>query len=110
MLEPLAAAYLHGEVTHPEVEAWASFRARIHAFLRELLAGPSGRTVLAFTSGGVIGVTMAAVLRAPDESALTLNWRVRNGSLTRLTYGGGRSSLDSFNETAHLTAELSSWR
>lgn len=110
MLEPLTDAYLRGEVTHPEVEAWADFRARIHAFLRELLAGPSGRTVLAFSSGGVIGVTVAAVLRAPDASALTLNWRVRNGSLTRLTYGGGRASLDSFNETAHLTEELSSWR
>lgn len=110
MLEPLAAAYLRGEVTHADVEPWVSFRARVHAFLRELLAGPSGRTVLAFTSGGVIGVTVAAVLRAPDDSALTLNWRVRNGSLTRLTYGAGRASLDSFNETTHLSDDLSSWR
>ncbi|MBB5233877.1 histidine phosphatase family protein [Deinococcus budaensis] len=110
MLEPLAAAYLRGEVAHADVEPWTEFRARVHAFLRGLLAGPSGRTVVAFTSGGVIGVTVAAVLRAPDESALTLNWRVRNGSLTRLTYGAGRASLDSFNETAHLTEDLSSWR
>ncbi|EYB69102.1 phosphoglycerate mutase [Deinococcus phoenicis] len=110
MLEPLTAAYLRGELTHAEVEPWADFRARIHGFLRELLAGPSGRIVLAFTSGGVIGVTVAAVLRAPDASALTLNWRVKNASLTRLTYGGGRASLDSFNETAHLPEELSSWR
>jgi len=110
MLEPLLAAYLGGEVTHGQVETWADFRARVHAFLRELLAGPSGRTVLAFTSGGVIGVTVAAVLRAPDESALTLNWRVKNASLTRLTYGGGRASLDSFNETGHLGEEGQSWR
>ncbi|GAA5512911.1 hypothetical protein Dcar01_01635 [Deinococcus carri] len=110
MLEPLTAAYLRGELTHEEVEPWADFRARIHAFLHELLAGPAGRTVLAFTSGGVIGVTVAAVLRAPDASALTLNWRVKNASLTRLTYGGGRASLDSFNETAHLPESLSSWR
>ncbi|WP_102126319.1 histidine phosphatase family protein [Deinococcus planocerae] len=110
MLEPLAEAYLRGEVTHPGVETWAAFRARVHAFLRELLTGPSGRTVLAFSSGGVIGVTVAAVLRAPDDSALTLNWRVRNGSLTRLTYGGGRASLDSFNETGHLDPDLTSWR
>lgn len=110
MLEPLTDAYVRGEVTHAEVEAWADFCTRVHAFLRELLSGPPGRTVLAFSSGGVIGVTVAAVLRAPDASALTLNWRVRNGSLTRFTYGGGRASLDSFNETAHLAAELSSWR
>lgn len=110
MLEPLAGAYLRGDVAHTDVETWANFRARVHAFLRDVLAGPSGRTVLAFSSGGVIGVTVAAVLRAPDESALALNWRVRNGSLTRLTYGGGRVSLDSFNETAHLTDDLVSWR
>lgn len=110
MLEPLAAAYARGDLTHPEVEAWAAFRARVHAFLRELLAGPPRRTVLAFSSGGVIGVTVAAVLRAPDESALALNWRVKNGSLTRLTYGGGRASLDTFNEIAHLPGDLSSWR
>ncbi|MEF2277207.1 histidine phosphatase family protein [Deinococcus sp. YIM 134068] len=110
MLEPLAGAYLRGDVAHPEVETWAAFRTRVHAFLRGLLAGPSGRTVLAFSSGGVIGVTVAAVLRAPDESALALNWRVRNGSLTHLTYGGGRASLDSFNETAYLGPDLTSWR
>ncbi|MFB9994680.1 histidine phosphatase family protein [Deinococcus oregonensis] len=110
MLEPLTDAYLRGEVTHAEVEAWADFRGRVRSFLRDLLAGPSGRTVLLFTSGGVIGVTVAAVLQAPDASALALNWRVRNASLTRLTYGGGRASLDSFNETGHLTPELQSWR
>jgi broad specificity phosphatase PhoE len=110
MLEPLTDAYLRGEVAHAEIETWADFRGRVQGFLRELLAGPSGRTVLLFTSGGVIGVTVAAVLQAPDASALALNWRVRNASLTRLTYGGGRASLDSFNETAHLPSEVQSWR
>lgn len=110
MLELLVGAYLRGEVTHGQVEPWADFRTRVHAFLSDLLAGPSGRTVLAFTSGGVIGVTVAAVLRAPDESALALNWRVKNASLTCLTYGGGRASLDSFNETGHLGQEEQSWR
>ncbi|WP_019010919.1 histidine phosphatase family protein [Deinococcus aquatilis] len=110
MLEPLTDAYLRGEVEHPEVETWADFRGRVRVFLRDLLGGPPKRTVVLFTSGGVIGVTVAAVLQAPDASALALNWRVRNASLTRLTYGGGRASLDSFNETAHLTPELQSWR
>lgn len=110
MLEALTDAYLRGEVTHAQVETWVEFRGRVQTFLRELLAGPPQRTVLLFTSGGVIGVTVAAVLQAPDASALALNWRVRNASLTRLTYGGGRASLDSFNETAHLTPELQSWR
>ena len=70
----------------------------------------TGNTVLAFTSGGVIGSVVADVLGAPDTAALKLNWRVRNASVTRLTFGSGRVSLDTFNETSHLTPDLLSWR
>lgn len=110
MLERLTDSYLLGETTHPEVETWAEFRGRVRAALNDILAGVGGSTVLAFTSGGVIGSVVAGVLDAPEASVLKLNWRVRNASITRLTFGGGRVSLDSFNETAHLTPELMSWR
>ena len=110
MLERLLDAYLSGELSHPEVESWQGFRARVRSALRDMLGSQGGSTVLAFTSGGVIGLVMAGVLDAPDASALRLNWRVRNASVTRLTFGGGRVSLDSFNETGHLGAELLSWR
>lgn len=110
MLEQLAEAWQEGSVTHPAVEGWAAFRARVHAALGDLLRLPSGSSVLAFTSGGVIGLMVALALNAPDAAALKLNWRVRNGSLTRLTFGGGRLSLDSFNEVSHLPLELRSWR
>ncbi|GGJ87482.1 histidine phosphatase family protein [Deinococcus aquiradiocola] len=110
MLERLTDTYLTGETTHPQVESWADFRSRVRAAVRDLLASPTGSTVVAFTSGGVIGSVVAGVLDAPDASALKLNWRVRNASITRLTFGTGRVSLDSFNETAHLTPDLLSWR
>ncbi|CAM3202310.1 Phosphoglycerate mutase family protein [Deinococcus saxicola] len=115
MLEELAGAWQAGAVTHPGIEGWAAFRSRVHASLMDLLRLPSGSTVLAFTSGGVIGLMVALGLDAPDAAALKLNWRVRNGSLTRFTFsnstsGGGRLSLDSFNEVAHLPSDLRSWR
>lgn len=110
MLERLLDVYLGGELGHPEVESWADFRARVRAALNDILGSPNGSTVLAFTSGGVIGSVVAGVLDAPDASALKLNWRVRNASITRLTFGAGRVSLDSFNETGHLTPETLSWR
>ncbi|AWN23650.1 histidine phosphatase family protein [Deinococcus irradiatisoli] len=109
VLEPLTAAYLRGELRHPELEPWADFRTRVRAALGEVLR-LSGATVLAFTSGGVIGSVVAGVLDAPPETALSLNWRIKNASITRLTYGGGRISLNTFNETAHLPADLRSWR
>lgn len=110
MLEELAQAWQEGVVTHPAVEDWAAFRSRVHAALTDVLRLPSGSGVLVFTSGGVIGLMVALALDAPDAAALKLNWRVRNGSLTRFTFGGGRLSLDSFNEVAHLPPELRSWR
>ena len=110
LLEALAAAWQAGSVTDPRVEGWADFRARVRAGLRDVLALPSGSRVAVFTSGGVIGLAVALALDAPDAAALKLNWRVKNGSLTRLTFGSGRLSLDSFNEEGHLPPDLRSWR
>lgn len=115
MLEHLAGAWQEGSVTHPGVEGWSAFRSRVQAALAELTRLPSGSSVLALTSGGVIGLMVVLALDAPDAAALRLNWRVRNGSLTRFTFsaglpGSGRLSLDSFNEVAHLPPELRSWR
>jgi len=110
MLERLTDSYLLGETSHPQVETWAEFRGRVQAAVANILRSEGGSTVLAFTSGGVIGSVVAGVLDAPEKSVLKLNWRVRNASVTRFTFGGGRVSLDSFNETAHLPPELLSWR
>jgi broad specificity phosphatase PhoE len=109
MLEPLTAAYLSGELSHTALESWADFQARVQAAVRDIL-NLSGAAVLAFTSGGVIGSLVAGVLKSPPETALSLNWRVKNASITRFTFGAGRISLDTFNETAHLPPELQSWR
>ncbi|GGL00048.1 histidine phosphatase family protein [Deinococcus radiotolerans] len=110
LLETVADAWQSGRLTHPDVEPWAAFRTRVLAALADLLALPGGSRVAVFTSGGVIGVTVARVLDAPDAAALRLNWRVRNASVTRLTFGRGRVSLDSFNEEAHLPRQDRSWR
>lgn len=110
MLEHLAAAWQEGRVLHGDVESWADFRNRVQSALTDILAWPSGSTVLVFTSGGVIGLITALSLDAPDASALKLNWRVKNGSITRFTYGAGRITLDSFNGEAHLPENLRSWR
>lgn len=125
LMEALLDSYLLGQISDPQVESWADFRARVRAATADILASVNGNTVtgntvigstvtgntvLAFTSGGVIGSVVADVLGAPDAAALKLNWRVRNASVTRLTFGSGRVSLDTFNETGHLTPDLLSWR
>jgi broad specificity phosphatase PhoE len=62
----------------------------------------SGRRVAVFTSGGVIGTSVRLALAAPDRTAMEVNWRVRNCSLTEFVFTTGRFSLDSFNALPHL--------
>ena len=61
--------------------------------------------MVAFTSGGFIGVAVQIALGAPDPSGLEVNWRVRNSSLTEFLFSRGRLSLDSFNAIPHLDDE-----
>jgi len=104
MFEVVTANWLTGQLEVEGVESWAAFRARIRAGIKKIISAEGrGRRVAVFTSGGVIGTTVQTVLKAPEEQALQLNWRVKNCSLTEFTFGGGRISLDTFNSTTHLT-------
>ena len=51
---------------------------------------------------GVIGTAVRLALDAPDRTALEVNWRVRNGSLTEFVFTKDRLTLDSFNALPHL--------
>ena len=85
------------------VESWRKFRDRVRRGLDRITGREGrGRNVVAFTSGGFIGAAVALVLGAPDQSALALNWRVRNASLTWLMFTHGRLTLDEFNTAPHL--------
>jgi broad specificity phosphatase PhoE len=86
-----------------DVEGWPAFRDRVGRGLARVTEGAArGRHVAAFTSGGFIGAAVARALGAPDQAALELSWRLRNGSLTHLIFTPGRLSLDDFNTVPHL--------
>lgn len=87
------------------MEAFPVFRERVEHGLRRVMGKPgSGRRVVVFTSGGVIGTAVQLALAAPDRTALELNWRVRNCSLTEFVSTKDRFTLDSFNTLPHLEA------
>jgi len=102
MFEALMNRWITGELDSPAVEFWRVFRERVERGLRKITSGGRGRRVVAFTSGGPIGVAVQFALAAPDRSGLELNWRVRNCSLTEFLFSGGRLSLDTFNAVPHL--------
>jgi broad specificity phosphatase PhoE len=79
-------------------ESWQAFRGRVEAGVRRILEESGrGATVIAFTSGGPIGSTVAWALGLGDEQALELAWIVENATLTELLFSDGRVSLKSFN-------------
>ncbi len=103
MFEALVARWADGRLAEPELEPWEDFRSRIAETLRRIREGHrGGQRVVAFTSGGPIGVAVQECLGAPPGAALEINWRVRNTSLTSVLYSGPRVSLDAFNELPHL--------
>jgi broad specificity phosphatase PhoE len=58
--------------------------------------------VLVVSSGGAIGAMVAQVLNAPAASAVELNLRIRNSSLTEFASTPRRHHLVSFNGLPHL--------
>jgi broad specificity phosphatase PhoE len=104
MFEAVMNRWIADELEAPGVESWREFRERVERGLRAIMqGGATGRSrVAAFTSGGPIGVAVQLALNAPPRSALEVNWRVRNCSLTEFLFSGARLSLDSFNAIPHL--------
>lgn len=86
----------------PGVESWPVFRDRVWDAIQRLMAGPPGRRIAIFTSGGPIGFTVQRSLQAPPRSFLAVNWRVRNTSITEFVFDRSRLSLDCFNALPHL--------
>jgi broad specificity phosphatase PhoE len=62
---------------------------------------PEGR-VLVVSSGGPIAAMVAAALQAPPSSAVELNLRIRNSSLSEFSSTPKRHHLVSFNAVPHL--------
>jgi broad specificity phosphatase PhoE len=103
MFQALTAHWQTSTDAVEAVEGWAAFRDRVRRGVERVTGhSRSRRRVVAVTSGGFIGTAAALALAAPDQTALELNWRLRNGSLTRFVFTAGRRTLDEFNAVPHL--------
>lgn len=108
MFKALMIAWARGEVGHQAVEPWVDFRARVRAVLED--AARREGTVIAFTSGGAIGVAVGEVLglddaQGGDARTLDLCWAVRNASVHEISFSRRSATLVSFNGVAHLDRE-----
>jgi broad specificity phosphatase PhoE len=88
-----------------EIEMWDEFRDRVRCGLRQVAGElPPKAKALVVTSGGPISMAMQWALGLDGETAMRLEWRVRNTSVSLFKINSERAELLSFNSTAHLEA------
>lgn len=89
--------------TSPEgMPAWKAFQdGAVAALIAARQRFPDGH-VLIVSSGGPIAAIVAGALNAPPASAVELNLRIRNSSLTEFASTPRRHHLVSFNGLPHL--------
>ncbi len=109
-LDTLGRLWARGEHAEESLESWSAFETRVRGALAELTSdAPKGSVRVAFTSGGVIGCAVGAMLGLPSERSFELGLVVRNASRTELVFTRGRVSLLSFNVPLP-DATLHTWR
>jgi broad specificity phosphatase PhoE len=105
--EAAAKRWASGEHDDDYDESFPAFRARVRDGL-EALAGV--RTAVVVTSGGPVSAVTADLLEAGDPTYQRLAPVVVNSSVTRVVSGRRGLTLVSFNDHAHLPAELLTYR
>jgi broad specificity phosphatase PhoE len=89
--------------TRPEgMPVWQAFQDGAVAAMVEARQRFADGNVLIVSSGGPIAAIVAATLSAPPATAVELNLRIRNSSLTEFAATPRRHSLISFNGLPHL--------
>jgi broad specificity phosphatase PhoE len=89
--------------TKPEgMPMWQAFQDDAVAALIEARQRFPDGNVLIVSSGGPIAAIVAAALNAPPATAVELNLRIRNSSLTEFAATPRRHQLISFNGLPHL--------
>lgn len=89
--------------TQPEgMPVWQAFQDSAVAALSEARRRFPDGNVLMVSSGGPIAAIVAATLNAPPATAVELNLRIRNSSLTEFAATPRRHHLVSFNGLPHL--------
>lgn len=108
VLTEAMARWMSGEHDADYDETWPQFQRRCNEALAQTIAasGPS-KTVLVFTSGGVISAIAQQLLGLSDEATLKLQWTLANAAITKVIYSAktGQKYLSSLNEHVHFEGD-----
>ena len=102
VLREALLAWAEGRTAPQDMPAWPAFQeGAVGALVEARQRFPDGN-VLIVSSGGPIAAMVASVLNAPPATAVELNLRIRNSSLTEFAATPRRHHLISFNGLPHL--------
>lgn len=110
VFEKIVYTWIGGEVDVPDVPTWQQFRQRVEAFVPDVQALGGGQTVLAFSSGGPLGVLVGAAMGLDDQQVVELSWTIRNSAWAEFAFDAERFSLSAFNVHPHLSENLITYR
>jgi broad specificity phosphatase PhoE len=99
--------WAEGRVVVDGVPTPEAFRATVGEWLARATSLPgTGQTILAVTSGGVIGAVLSLVLDLPTGLIGHFMKVTRNASITEILFSPGRRpALMSFNQVGHLAPD-----
>ena len=101
LLRDALTAWMAGSIAPVGMQSYTDWVAGITAALDHVRTQHTGN-VLVVSSGGPISTVVGQVLKAPAETTIELNLRMRNSALTELAYTPKRHMLVSFNHLPHL--------
>lgn len=104
------AAWIEGRTKPEGMISHADFVSGITSALDHVRATHYKKKVLVVSSGGPISTIVAHTLGAPHNAMIEINLRIRNSSVSELTFTPKRHSLVTYNTLPHLdSAEHQSW-
>jgi broad specificity phosphatase PhoE len=98
-------SWMEGRITPQGMPGYDEFRDGVVKALIHVQEQHLGQSVVIVSSGGPISTAVAHVLGAPPATAIDLNMRLRNSSLTEMVVTPKRLELLSFNTLPHLEDE-----
>lgn len=103
LVEHVTRLYAAGELASEGLETFSAFRERVEQWLHgEVLRMGRGARIVAFTSGGPVGVAVGCALELTDPKVIDVVGMVRNTSYSEFRFDARRLSMVSFNAHPHL--------
>jgi broad specificity phosphatase PhoE len=93
--------WMSGSIAPKGMPSYAEFKSGLEDLLRSIRSQHDG-LVMVVTSGGPIATMIASLIETNPDTTISLNYRIRNASITELAHDAKRHHLVGLNHIDHL--------